>query len=63
MFRPSDDATTLPFLIPANAMAAVELEHIAEILSIPGKVFSDSQLATKARSLAGTIRQAIKRFF
>lgn len=28
-FRPSDDNTGLPFLISANAMAAVELEHLA----------------------------------
>eukprot|EP00439_Symbiodinium_sp_Y106_P053513 s2934_g7.t1 len=28
-FRPSDDSTLLPFLVPANAMAAVELRHVA----------------------------------
>jgi meiotically up-regulated gene 157 (Mug157) protein len=31
-FRPSDDATTFPFHIPANAMAVVELRHIAAML-------------------------------
>jgi meiotically up-regulated gene 157 (Mug157) protein len=30
MFRGSDDATTLPFLIPSNAMMAVELERLNE---------------------------------
>jgi meiotically up-regulated gene 157 (Mug157) protein len=29
-FRPSDDATTFPFLVPANAMVAVELNRTAE---------------------------------
>eukprot|EP00729_Bicosta_minor_P017928 gene17928-3932_t len=28
-FRPSDDATTLPYLVPANAMAVVELRAVA----------------------------------
>lgn len=31
-FRPSDDATILGFLIPANAMMAVELERTSKIL-------------------------------
>ena len=31
-FRPSDDATTFPFLVPANAMAVVELRHTAALL-------------------------------
>ena len=45
-FRPSDDATTLPFLIPANAMAVVELRKTATIIqalmhSCDGKGSSD----------------------
>ena len=32
MFRPSDDACALPFLVPANAMAVVELCHTAALL-------------------------------
>ena len=31
-FRPSDDATTFPFLIPANAMAVVELRRMADLM-------------------------------
>ena len=31
-FRPSDDATTLPFLVPANAMAVVELRRTTTIV-------------------------------
>ena len=31
-FRPSDDATTLPFLVPANAMAVVELNATSRVL-------------------------------
>lgn len=36
-FRPSDDATILGFLVPANAMMAVELKRTAEILKSVGK--------------------------
>ena len=31
-FRSSDDATTLPFLVPANAMAVVELRRTTTIV-------------------------------
>jgi len=36
-FRPSDDATILGFLIPANAMISVELKRTATLLSKAGK--------------------------
>lgn len=36
-FRPSDDATILPFFIPGNAMMAVELERTAAMLSKEGR--------------------------
>ncbi|KAF1937706.1 hypothetical protein EJ02DRAFT_385138 [Clathrospora elynae] len=36
-FRPSDDATILGFLIPANAMISVELKRTAEMLKKAGK--------------------------
>ncbi|KAF2166095.1 glycoside hydrolase family 125 protein [Zasmidium cellare ATCC 36951] len=36
-FRPSDDATTFGFFIPANAMIAVELKRAAEMLTAAGK--------------------------
>jgi meiotically up-regulated gene 157 (Mug157) protein len=31
-FRPSDDATTFPFLIPAQAMTVVELRNLASMI-------------------------------
>lgn len=36
-FRPSDDASTFGFFIPANAMMAVELKRAAEMLTAAGK--------------------------
>jgi meiotically up-regulated gene 157 (Mug157) protein len=36
LFRPSDDAVTMPYNIPGNAMACVELHHLSDIItSIP----------------------------
>jgi uncharacterized protein len=55
-FRPSDDATTLPYLIPANAMTAVELDRLAAVLDRLG-VYAD--VATRARALAVQLRSAI----
>ena len=34
-FRPSDDATTYRFLVPANAYAVVSLRQLAALLRIP----------------------------
>jgi meiotically up-regulated gene 157 (Mug157) protein len=33
LFRPSDDAVTLPYNVPGNAMACVELVHLESILN------------------------------
>jgi meiotically up-regulated gene 157 (Mug157) protein len=32
-FRPSDDAVVYPFLVPANAMAVVELRKVADVVT------------------------------
>jgi len=62
-FRPSDDATTLPFLIPANAMAAVELAGISSLIQQISWKFSDpaaaQAIAADAQQLSEEIRQGI----
>lgn len=50
-FRPSDDATILGFFVPANAMIAVELKRMAEILKRAGKEDSAKILLDKAESI------------
>jgi len=56
-FRPSDDATMLPFLIPANAMAVVSLRSISAILqSLP----QSTALSSRSEKLASTIDYAIQ---
>ena len=58
-FRPSDDATTLPFLIPANAQLAVALEKLTPLLE---QTESMADVAANARSFAAEIRSAIDQF-
>jgi meiotically up-regulated gene 157 (Mug157) protein len=58
-FRPSDDATTLPFFIPANAFAVVELRKTATILAA---VLNDTTTSQQFSSLADEIDAAIKQY-
>ena len=57
-FRPSDDSCTYPFLIPANAMAVVELRKTADLLRILG----NAVLAAEASELAASIDAGIKKY-
>ena len=50
-FRPSDDATILPFLIPANAFLSVEMKRTAQILKKASKKDLASQLQTRAKAI------------
>ena len=56
-FRPSDDLTLFPFLVPANAMAVVCLRQLAEMLTQLNLCLS---LANKAASLAETIDHGLR---
>ena len=58
-FRPSDDATTLPFLVPANAMAVVELSALSTMLTdLQKNSFSAAAAAAAAASWSGNIPNA-----
>jgi meiotically up-regulated gene 157 (Mug157) protein len=56
-FRPSDDATILPFFIPANAMMAVELKRAATVLKTAGKLSFSKAMLERAASIEGGIRE------
>ncbi|KAH3756433.1 glycoside hydrolase family 125 protein [Pelomyxa schiedti] len=58
-FRPSDDSTTLPYLIPSNAYAVVALRELADILRTG---LSNNDKADDAESLAQEIYDAIYSF-
>lgn len=57
-FRPSDDATTLLFLVPSNFMAVTQLCHAAEILT---KVNNRTDLAQKCKNLANEVEDALNK--
>ena len=56
IFRPSDDATTFPFLVPSNHFAVVSLRQLAEMAQI---IASDPELASECEALATEVEQAL----
>ena len=59
VFRPSDDATIFPFLIPANFMAVTTLRKAAEILTVVNR---EANLAKQCNDLADEVEQALKKY-
>lgn len=57
MFRPSDDATIYPFLIPSNFFAVVSLKQIAVIAT---SVYKDAALAAECTAFANEVDAALK---
>jgi meiotically up-regulated gene 157 (Mug157) protein len=58
-FRPSDDATIFPFLIPSNFFAVVSLKQAAEMVTA---LHNDTALASKLTALAQEVDAAIKQY-
>lgn len=58
-FRPSDDACTYGYLVPANMFAVVALRYAAEMLD---EVVKDVELAEECRELAAEIREGIEKY-
>lgn len=56
LFRPSDDESVMPFLVPANAMAAVSMYGMARVL----RQMRESQLANEFIVTAKDITDGIK---
>lgn len=59
MFRPSDDATIFPFLIPANFFAVISLKQAAEMVLAISK---DSVLHKELLALATEVEGALNRY-
>ncbi|MEY4884927.1 MAG: hypothetical protein RL151_236 [Bacteroidota bacterium] len=59
IFRPSDDATLWPFLIPANFFAVVSLRQAAEMLD---GIRKNRTLAADCRKLAAEVEAALKTY-
>jgi len=58
-FRPSDDATVFPFLVPSNFMAVSSLRKAVEILTT---VNHRDDLARRCVDLAFEVEQALKKY-
>ncbi|MBN8457808.1 MAG: glycoside hydrolase family 125 protein [Verrucomicrobia bacterium] len=56
MFRPSDDATIFPFLVPSNFFAVVSLRQAAEMVEAISK---QKDLAAECRAMATEVQTAL----
>lgn len=56
LFRPSDDATIFPFLIPSNFFAAVSLKQLAVMTE---SIYGDSDFSQKCIALAEEVETAL----
>lgn len=59
MFRPSDDATVFPFLVPANFFAVVSLRQAADMLE---QIPRDTASAADCRALADEVEAALRQY-
>lgn len=59
MFRPSDDATIYPYLIPSNFFAVISLKQAAEMVNA---VFTDQKLVSDLTTLAAEVEQALQKY-
>lgn len=55
-FRPSDDATVFPYLVPSNFFAVVSLRQAAEMVAA---IRQDLDLANQCRALADEVEKAL----
>ena len=59
MFRPSDDATLFPFLVPSNFFAVTSLRQAAEMLE---QIHHDQESAASCRALADEVEWALRQY-
>lgn len=59
IFRPSDDSTIYPFLIPSNLFAVVSLRQAAEMVDA---IFNDKMFVEQLLALANEVEQAVKEY-
>ena len=59
MFRPSDDATIFPFLIPSNFFAVVSLKNAAEMVR---SISNNNNLANECLQLSAEVEKALQKY-
>jgi len=58
-FRPSDDATLFPYLIPSNIFAVLSLRQLEEIFT---KTIGDNEFGKACGAFANEVEQAIEKY-
>jgi meiotically up-regulated gene 157 (Mug157) protein len=58
-FRPSDDACTFPFLVPANLFSVTSLGQLSQMAH---EILHDDTLANEAATLATEVAKALKQY-
>jgi len=58
-FRPSDDSTLYPFLIPSNLFAIQSLEQLADIYST---ILKNKDFAKECSGFASEVKEAVKKY-
>jgi hypothetical protein len=59
IFRPSDDATIYPFLVPSNLFAVTSLRQLAEMFL---KIKGNAAMAKEANDLADEVEKALREY-
>ncbi|MFC2121197.1 glycoside hydrolase family 125 protein [Bacteroidota bacterium] len=59
MFRPSDDASMYPFLIPSNIFAVISLHQLSELYE---NVLNNKTFANNCNDFANEVNNAIKKY-
>lgn len=59
IFRPSDDATIFPFLVPSNLFAVVSLRQLSEMVT---RISHDEAFAGECTSLADEVAHALEHY-
>jgi len=57
VFRPSDDATIYPYLVPSNFFAVIELKHLAAIAQT---IVPQNKLSVSATALSTQVENALR---
>ena len=59
IFRPSDDGTLLPYLIPSNIFAYVSLEQLSELYNVDNK---DVDFSKECMSFSTQVKSAVEKY-
>lgn len=59
MFRPSDDATMFPYLIPSNIFASLSLKQLSDLYA---NVLNNTGFASECREFSDEIEKAVEKY-